>query len=233
MTGKALQLKEWFDSNVDDRGVIDFDFDEYYKMGLRNFVDHPGLGMHDADHVGIDRNGASFPLNTFFLLYLEELSVLAGEADLDAEAKAAAEQARSLRVNLRRIFFDGEVVHDSEKRREGDKGERLSEGTSWQANSLAVVAGVVEPEKARSVMTRMIDGYDTLCRCTPYFHFFFLPALHIAGMDEEARSIIVREWGKMIDGGATSTWETFLGNEKDSLCHPWGISPLLYLLGKI
>jgi hypothetical protein len=49
----------------------------------------------------------------------------------------------------------------------------------------------------------------------------------------EARRLIERLWGRMVDGGPGTTWETFLGNEKDSLCHPWGAAPLLYLLGVV
>jgi hypothetical protein len=34
----------------------------------------------------------------------------------------------------------------------------------------------------------------------------------------------------MLDGSATTTWEGFLGDEKDSLCHPWSTAPFLYLI---
>jgi len=80
-------------------------------------------------------------------------------------------------------------------------------------------------------MQAMLDGYDRLCRCSPYFHFYFLPALRKAGLHREALTLIAREWGPMIEAGATTTWETFLGDEKDSLCHPWSTAPLLYLMG--
>ena len=82
-------------------------------------------------------------------------------------------------------------------------------------------------------MRRMLDGYDELCRCTPGLMYYFLKALKVAGMEGEARELVEREWGKMLAGGATTTWETFLGNEKDSLCHPWGISPALLLHGEL
>ena len=47
-------------------------------------------------------------------------------------------------------------------------------------------------------MQAMLDGYDRLCRCSPYFHFYFLPALRKAGLEREAVALIVREWGTIV-----------------------------------
>ena len=117
------------------------------------------------------------------------------------------------------------MLHDSVS------GGVLSAGTSWQTNSLAVYFDLLRGEEATRAMQAMLDGYDRLCRCSPYFHFYFLPALRKAGLHREALALIAREWGPMIKAGATTTWETFLGDEKDSLCHPWSTAPLLYLMG--
>ena len=228
MTEKALVLKKWYDGETDDRGIINFPFQKYFDEGLRTFIDHPGLSMHDADHVGIDRDGASCALNCYFLMFLDELAIIAEESGLRDEAQATHRQADSLRATLTTIFFDGEVFHDCEKSRSGVSPDRLSDGTSWQTNSIAVCAGLSGVDAAAGVMKRMLEGYDTLCRCTPGLSYFFLRALHVAGMDDEAEAYILREWGPMCDAGATTCWETFLGNEKDSLCHPWGVAPLLY-----
>jgi hypothetical protein len=76
----------------------------------------------------------------------------------------------------------------------------------------------------------MIGGYARLCRGTPFVYSFLLPALRRAGMEREAVRLIKRDWGAMLDRGASTTWETFLGDERDSLCHPWSTAPLLFLL---
>jgi hypothetical protein len=79
-------------------------------------------------------------------------------------------------------------------------------------------------------MQSMLDGYDRLCRCTPYFHFYFLWALRKVGMEQEALDLIKKEWGPMIDAGSSTTWECFAGEERDSLCHPWSTAPFLFLI---
>lgn len=221
---KALAVKRWYDGNVNDAGLVDFPFREYFEKGFRNFIDHPGLGMHDAPHPGIDRDGASCPLNTFFYGFVDVLASVAEELGDTARAAELGRQAERLRTAIRKTFCDGSVFHDAVK------DSRLSDGTSWQTNSLAVYLGIAEESERRPIMQAMIDGYDSLCRCTPYFHFYFLPALHMAGMRDEADAVIKREWGRMLDRGATTAWEGFLGDAKDSLCHPFSTPPFLYLL---
>ena len=221
---KALRLKVWYDARLDADGLIDFDFAEYKEKGYINFIDHPGIGWHNFPHVGIDREGASCPLNTFYYGFLTILAEMAA-AKGRAEAGALASEAARLRDAVRRVFYDGEVLHDAA--REG----ALSEGTSWQTNGLAVFLGVIDGEAATRCMRAMLDGYDRLCRCSPYFHFYFLPALRMAGLEAEAVELIKREWRPMLDGDATTTWEGFLGDERDTLCHPWSTAPFMFLLG--
>lgn len=220
---KAMRLKPWYDRHLSTRGLVEYPFKEYFDRRLITFIDHPGIGWHNAPHPGIDRDGASCPLNTFlygFLRTLAEIgrtSGIPGVDALDAEADRLGEAIRA-------EFFDGRVFHDAKK--EG----LLSAGTSWQTNGLAVYFDLVRGGEARRVMERMLEGYDRLCRCTPYFHFWFLPALRKVGMEREAIDLIKREWKPMVDDGATTTWEGFLGDALDSRCHPWSTAPFLFLL---
>ncbi len=220
---KALALKEWYDRHLNAAGLVDFDYEEYAAQGLRNFIDHPGVGWHNFPHPGIDRQGTSCPLNLFFLGYVQTLADIA--ADLGRpERGALREQAQRLAAAIRKTFYDGTVFHDA------IDGGNLSDGTSWQTNGLAVYLEVLQGAEATRAMRAMLAGYDRLCRCSPYFQFYFLPALRKAGLHEEALALIKREWGKMLSEGATTTWESFLGDEKDSLCHPWSTAPFLYLI---
>jgi hypothetical protein len=219
---KALRLKRWYDAHLNEQGLVDFTYQDYAERGLRNFIDHPGVGWHNFDHPGIDREGVSAPLNLFYYAFVRVLSEIAG--DLGApDAPRLALQAEGLAQEIRRTFYDGCVFHDAV--REG----RLSEGTAWQTNALAVVFGLLQGDEATCAMRLMLEGYDRLCRCTPYFHFYFLPALRLAGLEVEARALVVREWGQMLARDATTTWEAFGGDERDSLCHPWSTAPFLVL----
>ena len=221
---RALRLKEWYDRHLNAAGLVDFDYETYAQRGLRNFIDHPGIGWHNFPHPGIDRDGTSCPLNMFFYGFLQILAEIA--TDLGRPERAALrEQAERLGEAIRTTFYDGTVYHDAVR------GGVLSAGTSWQTNALAVYWDLLRGEAATRALRAMLDGYDRLCRCSPYFYFYLLPAMDKAGLHEEAVELIKREWGAMLAAGATTTWESFLGDEKDSLCHPWSTAPFLYLLG--
>ena len=130
-----------------------------------------------------------------------------------------------LRAAIRRAFHDGTVFHDTVK-----ADGSLSAGTSWHSNAFACYFGLIEGDEARAALKAMIAGYDRLCRGTPFVYSFMLPALREAGMEREALELIARDWGVMLDRDATTTWETFLGDERDSLCHPWSTAPFMFLL---
>ncbi len=223
---KALHLKKWYDENLNAAGLVAFDYEAYAEQGLRNFIDHPGVGWHNFPHPGIDRDGVSCPLNIFFYAFVRTLSEMA-EAAGHESAESLGKQADDLAAAIRRTFYDGRVFYDAAPL----TGEGpLSEGTAWQTNALAVYFGLIEGDKAAKAMRTMLEGYDMLCRCSPYFHFYFLPALRMAGLEPEAIELIKQEWGLMLARDATTTWEGFLGDEKDSLCHPWSTAPFLFLL---
>jgi hypothetical protein len=221
---KARQLKQWYDAHLDDQGLVAFDYEAYAARGLRNFIDHPGIGWHNFPHPGIDRQGTSCPLNAFFYGFVRTLAEMSTSLD-HADASELTAQADRLAETIRRVFYDGTAFHDA------IADDVLSVGTAWHSNALAVFFDLIQGAEATRAMRTMLDGYDRLCRCSPYFHFYFLPALRKAGLEREAAALIKREWGTMLDGGATTTWEGFLGDEKDSLCHPWSTAPFLFLLG--
>jgi hypothetical protein len=221
---KGLRLKEWYDARRTPDGLVYVSPEECQRQDLVNFIDHAGLGWHNFPHPGIDREGVSAPLNMFYFAFTRTLAQLADAVGSDA-AEPLHRQAGELGDTLRSTFFDGTVFHDAI--RDGV----LSRDTSWQTNGLAVYLDLLQGSEARKAMQAMIEGYDRLCRCSPYFHFFFLPALRKAGLEADARALIVREWGPMVAAGATTTWEGFAGDELDSLCHPWSTAPYLFMLG--
>jgi hypothetical protein len=220
---KAMHLKQWYDARLNEDGLVDFDYESYKAENIINFIDHPGIGWHDFPHAGIDREGTSCLLNLFFYGFLQILTEIARDLKHQQSEELAA-QADALATSIRSTFYDGEVFHDAIK--EG----RLSPATSWHANCLAVYFGLVAGEEGTKAMQAMLARYDEVCRCSPYFYFYFLPALRRAGLETEALELIKREWKPMLDAGATTTWEGFAGDDKDTLCHPWSTAPFLFLL---
>ncbi|MBI3920672.1 MAG: hypothetical protein HY318_04575, partial [Armatimonadetes bacterium] len=122
----------------------------------------------------------------------------------------------------RGVYVDG--FHD------GHQSGQISQ----QTNALAVTSGVCPPEREREVLTRILDPNDAkLCRCGTYFWTYLAEALCQAGMHREVWSEVVRLWGDMAERGATTWWETFLGDELDSLCHIWSSVPGYLLLAEV
>ena len=221
---KALQLKEWYNRERNAEGLLEFPFAEYFKKGLRNFIDHPGLHTtHAFPHPALEREGISCGLNTFYYGFVRILAHMAAVQGHSAASELKDEAARLAKIIPER-FFDGEVFHDALT----PKG--LSCGTAWQTNGLAVLYELVDRRQGADVMKRMLSGYDRLCRCTPYFQFYFLQALRKTGLEEEAMALIKREWGPMIEKGSSTTWETFQDYENTSLCHPWSTMPFIFLV---
>ena len=220
---KALKLKAWYDDRRDEAGLVSPESDPKADEKWILFIDHPGLGWHNFPHRGIDRHGISCPLNLFYYGFIRTLAEIARDLGR-AEATELASQADHLARALRSKFFDGKVYRDAHT------DGALSEGASWQTNSLAVYFDLQTRDEAAGLMRTMLERYNEACRCSPYFHFYFLPALRKAGLESEALDLIKREWQPMLDGHAATTWEGFLGDEKDSLCHPWSTAPFLHLI---
>jgi hypothetical protein len=221
---KALRLKAWYDARCDAQGLVQAAAIETIGgVTLVNFIDHPGLGWHDFPHPGIDRDGVSCPLNIFYYGFLHILVTMLAALD-PAHSEVVRQQAVALKATIKERFFDGTVFHDARR------GDQLSEGTSWQTNALAVYFDLIQGEQAQTALWTMLERYDTVCRCSPYFYFYLLPALRKAGLEHEAGALIKREWQPMLEGGATTTWEGFAGDAKDSLCHPWSTAPFLHLM---
>jgi len=222
---KAMEIKKWYNNNKNAAGLIDFDYKEYFDKELVNFIDHPGIGWASFPHKGIERDGTSCPLNTFYYGFVKILSEMAEELG-EKICESLKAEAKTLKENIRKYFFDGVVFHDVN--RAGVQGE----GTSWQTNFLAVYFEISEGAEAKKALLTMLENFETLCRTCPYFYFFNLPAMKKAGLQKEAVDLIKKMWWPMIERDATTAWEGFGGTERDSYCHPWSTAPFLFFLGE-
>lgn len=122
---------------------------------------------------------------------------------------------------------------------------------SEQTNCLAYLCGCVPLEREAQVFRYILAARDGQFKSsspweafkgspdqvvpigTPWFLSFALEALCMQGRVHESIDIIRREWGKMLEKGATTCWETFPGmmgkHWSRSLCHGWSTMPA-YLL---
>ncbi len=217
---------DWYRERIGPvTGLVEIDAIASQEQGEGTlFIDHPGLGWHNFPHPGIDRRGISAGLNLFLLRALQCRAELLEAMDRKSHAVRTTAEAEALAQRIEAAFFDSEQGVYVDALVDG----RQSEQVSQQINALAVLTGVCPPERSRSVLERVTmsrEDAPDLCRCSPYFWIYLAEAMAEAGMHREMLDTIRDLWGKMAEAGATTWWETFAGDELDSLCHPWSSVP--------
>lgn len=208
--------RRWQDGTAGEKGLV--------------FIDHPGLGWHHHPGSPLDRRGINAALNFFFIHALEAQARVLEHLGEDGRARQLEAEAARLREAADKLFYDPQkgVYADG-----FDQGQRLAQ-VSQQTNALAVTSGVCPVERAPAVLARVMDPQDPgLCRCGTYFWLYLAAALCQAGLHERMWGEVVRLWNEMAEKGATTWWETFLGDELDSLCHIWSCVPGFLILSEI
>jgi hypothetical protein len=234
---------QWFDRRRDARGLVQTDWEEMNKTpqienrfdlgsdqfpwAMNLFIDHPGLGWHNANEPGIDRRGTNAAINALYIVAaraMAELEEAAGHCG-DGWRRAADETAAAMGV-----FFNAQDMAFADGMKEGQRLDQISQ----QTNTWCLWAGVCPPELERAVMQRVCDDGDArMARSGPYFWTYMLAQLARLGMHRQGLDHLRARWGRMIDVGATTLWETFAGDHLDSRCHPWSAAPAEFLLTEI
>ncbi len=191
------------------------------------FIDHPGMGWHNVNEPGIDRNGLSAAFNALIVRAWRAMAEMLEAIHLPDENWN--DRADELIKRVRATFYDpsqGVYV-------DAVLDDKRSTQISQQTNAWAIGAGGASDEESRSILNKLSDHPEPeICWGGPYFWAYIFPELTRLGMHDlalrQARSL----WQKMLDGGATLLWETFLGDGLDSWCHPWSGAPIeFYLTG--
>lgn len=193
------------------------------------FIDHAGLGGHNVGDPGIERHGRSAALNALYVLACDALAYLEERVGEPAQAPArrsAAQRARDAASAYwdpeRGLFIDAV----------GDDGAPYPP-VSEQTNILAAIAGFTAPTAWAQLLPRVLDPGTGAARCGPYFFGYLLPLMGRLGLHGQALTLIGEKWGRMLDGGATTLWETFAGDCMDTWCHAWSAAPASFLVRHI
>jgi hypothetical protein len=101
---------------------------------------------------------------------------------------------------------------------------------SQHVNTLAVLAGVIGPEKGRQLMEQVIAD-STLAQSSIYFRAYTNGALRKVGMGDHYLDML-GPWRDMLAQGLT-TWAEWSGPDARSDCHAWGASPNFELIRTI
>lgn len=163
-------------------------------------------------------------LNAFFSIVLREVAKVAESLGKHADAESYLNRASKVNAAINRRFFRKEeglyINHDSGK-------------FSELGNALCVLAGAASKKVAKEIGRRIAEGTIPV-KASLSMHGFVYDALLAIG-PSYSKYILDRIdtiYGKMLAAGATSFWETELG-EADfdgagSLCHGWSALPVYY-----
>ncbi len=150
----------------------------------------------------------------------------------------------------------GYVYHVENAQKYGlaaDTRERFLTRTrvSEQTNTLVLLCSCAPPERAERVLRFVEASQDGQFVCSspdqapnqpperivpvgsPWFLFFTLETLVANRQADNAISLMRKQWGRMIEKGATTFWETFPDEQGEhwsrSLCHGWSAAPAYFL----
>ena len=180
-----------------------------------NFSDwcyNPGweLGVPPTGH-----DGASSILDLQLLYAYQMLGDMEQRLGNDYMTKKYAEKEAQLADAIKRAYWEegkGLFANTIEKK-----------NFSQHANSLAILCGLVDADKALGVAEKMIND-KTLDYCTVYFKFYLHQALAKVGLGDNYLDWL-DIWRENIRMGLTTWGETSDIDGTRSDCHAWGASP--------
>ncbi len=172
---------------------------------------------------GEERLKPDLMLNCLFLIALQELSEI--EKMIGQAADSYQEIMEKTRFAIRDAFLNQKSGFFSMT-----TGE---ERYTALGNAMAVLAGVTDPGESLHICQRLLS--EELTECSLSMKTFLYDAM--LQVDRKAFAPVVLDrirgdYGKMLDAGATTVWETADGasafNNAGSLCHGWSAIAVYY-----
>ena len=186
------------------------------------------------DWAKIDNRGETSSEQILFSIALKRFSAICEE--LGKDGSFYADKAKEVLSRTLEVFWvDGRFVH-----RRGNGVLDLT--VTRYANMFAVLFDLLDEEKRKSVIEKVLLNDEVQKITTPYMQFYEQATLAAIGMPEKVLSGMKAYWGGMLGEGATTFWEAYNPEEKGaakyamygrpygkSLCHAWGANPV-YLI---
>jgi hypothetical protein len=169
------------------------------------------------------KNKCNLILNTLYLKALQSMSVI---ASVLKKEDCYSDSAKEIKKQIFDYFYDknqGLFVLGKEDPIVTELG-----------NYLCVLTDIVTGDNAKAVVERLNKNTEriTLTLSMLCFKYDALLKVDKARYTSEILRDIDERWGKMLDAGATTFWETEEGykdfNGAGSLCHGWSAIPVYY-----
>ncbi len=188
-------------------------------------ADCPPPHWNWVDWEAIDHHGEAGILNAYYLLALEAAARLARASGAAAQSRVWATRASQVRRALAAALWDEDRAAFVDCRNAG----RRSAVVSQQTNAMLALARCGPPARLRRALGTALAAGGADVPSTLQFRAYLYEACESLGMDGFVLDDVRQRWGRMLEQGATCTWETEKALELDqSLCHPWTSHPLVY-----
>lgn len=224
-TGDTSLLPQWLDTA--DRlfegsrkyrpgnGLMNTEFRPYYNWAEWEAVDHTGVPAIQ---------------NAWLVLALRCAGGMAHGMGQTARANRWRREADDLDRMMQAAFWSEARGAYVDSVHEG----RQSSIVSQQTTSLMAFAGIGTPERLRSALRTILRPGSADVPLTMQFRAYHNEGRERLGLEHGIIDDIRARWGRILDLGATTTWETEKALELDqSLCHPWTSHPLPFLLRQV
>lgn len=137
---------------------------------------------------------------------------------------------------MRKAAYD--LLYDKE--RKAFAGDVNNRQLSWASQIWMVLAGVLNKEESRRLITFMLENKNDFIRpVTPYLYHYAVEAMFKCGMDAQAAELLRTYWGSMVEKGADTFWEIYSPEDDflspygdcriNSYCHAWSCTPSYFI----
>lgn len=225
LTGDVALGKEmvgWLSKNVDGIEA---------SLGPRGLMNRPAWNLFDWAPMDTPNEGEVTHVNCLAVLGLRQAAELATAVKAVAEARRWCELADRLAAAVNaHLWNDERDAYLDSVHADGKPSTVLSQ----QTQTAAYIAGVADaPERRQRCLEAMLDapaGFVTAG--SPFFMFFLLEGLVRENKFDALVGTIRDYWGKQVDAGATTFWETYQPDQPRltrSHCHGWSAAPTYFL----
>jgi alpha-L-rhamnosidase len=180
------------------------------RMPWWNYVD---WAWKDRGVPPMDADGSSAVIDLQYLLALDWAASLETAFGSKWQAAEFRDKATKLRATIKGLYWDStrQMFADTPAKRD----------FSQQANSLAVLARVIEGDEARALVNRILND-SSLTEASFYFRHYLHTAVNQVGEGDRYLDLL-DGWDKMLANGLTTWAEKPEPTRSD--CHAWSASP--------
>jgi len=165
------------------------------------------------------------------LIYTAKATMaLARKLGFNTEADDLAKNVRNMTAAARREYWDAArrlFVSGPEKQ------------VSWASQAWMAIAGVSTAAESADALRNAIADPKAVRPVTPYLYHYVVEGLLAAGLRKDARAMLEKYWGGMVEAGADTFWEVYDPSQPlsspygdihiNSFCHAWSCTPSYFL----